>query len=190
MQPGTVFAVRRSFKGIALFLVAFDAMAVCGILLLPSRPLAGAGLIAFGLLIEAAHLLQAIRPRWRYAVGPEGIEVRRTLRSHVIPRDEISSVEKVDGTEIQEILSQEQWAEVGAGRSMDVGAGLRAGAEPHGRGRLRGGIRGRMHADARTAAAPQRPKALNGFIRVRRRIVSPSTPAVPSFGRNSSTIYV
>ena len=79
MQPGTVFEVRTSFKGIVLFLAAFDAMAVCSILLLVSRPLAGAGLIAFGLLIEAALLLQAIRPRWQYAVGPEGIEVRRTL---------------------------------------------------------------------------------------------------------------
>jgi hypothetical protein len=109
-----------------LFLVAFDAMIVFGALLVPSRQLAGIGLIAFGLLVEAALLLQALKPGWQYAVGPEGIEVKRTLGSRTFARGEISSVEAVDGARIRELLAEEQWSEVGAGRSMDVGAGLRA----------------------------------------------------------------
>jgi hypothetical protein len=73
--------------------------------------------------------MQALRVGWRYEVDPGGITVKRSLRSHRIPRERIAAVEAVEGERISQELAEAQWAEADAARSLDVAGGFRAQIE-------------------------------------------------------------
>jgi hypothetical protein len=129
MTAEVFFAARRSTKGLRLFVAAALALAVFGAVVLFSGDALGAWLLGFGAVTAAILLLQALRPGWRYAVGPEGIGIRRTFGARTIRRSDIVSVEAVDGTRIEEILAEPPTADVGADRGMSIAAGLRARRE-------------------------------------------------------------
>jgi len=112
-----------------LFIMAAFVLACFGALLLAAGERNGAWFLGFGALLEAMVLMQVLRPGWRYSVGPDGIEIRRALRSHAISRNEITAVEAVDAPRIEEILAGPQRAEVDAGRAMDLAGGFRARRE-------------------------------------------------------------
>jgi uncharacterized membrane protein len=125
----TPFPVRRSLRGTRLFVILLFVMACFGALLLASGESLGAWILGFGLALEAMVIFQAFRPGWIYAVGTDGVTVRRTLGAVVLRREDVAAVEAVEGSRVEELVAGPQWAQVNAGRTMDFRAGMRARRE-------------------------------------------------------------
>jgi hypothetical protein len=123
------FSARRSLHGTVFFAVVLFATACLGLILVVSGETLGAWILGFGVVLEALVILQAVRPGWSYRIGPDGITVHRAVGTVVLRREEIASVEAVDGSRVEELVAGPPWAQVNAGKAMDIGAGIRARRE-------------------------------------------------------------
>ena len=120
-MPETRFVARRTLRGARFLLGALAAVAAFGLLLLAEKEPLGWGVTVVGAGLAGLVLLQSLRPWWSYAVGPQAIGVHRLLGTVLIPRAQVSAVEKVDGGRIEELLSAFQEA----GQAASLAEGIR-----------------------------------------------------------------
>lgn len=124
------FAPRRSFKSGRVFVITLGGFTVIGIVLVFvvdwTIGLAMSGFSGFMLTVV---LLQSGKIGWEYRIDSKGIWVKRTFRSHVLPKEAIRSVEEISWNRAQEVLRASQIDEVSAVRNADIIGGFRAQIE-------------------------------------------------------------
>ena len=121
----TRFSARRSLKGARFLLGALGLVAGFGLLLLAQGEPLGWEVTMGGAALGAMVLLQTLRPWWFYAVRPDGIAVHRLFGTVVLARADVSSVKKVDGGRIEELLSPMQEDSPGAAPPVTFAQGVR-----------------------------------------------------------------
>lgn len=121
-----IFVVRRTFRTAAVFVVVLGAFLAVGLFLLTVDRTAGTAMSLFAGFFLLVIVVQTLRLGWRYAIAPEGIVVKRTLRRHLIARQRVVRLEAAESATVQEMLASPQWEEANAARQLDGSSTFRA----------------------------------------------------------------